>query len=248
MEQPLKFIHTRIEEYALHVTYEPHEMRGDIIYNLSLIQKGAYGEATAILKDAWNAGLCVSDRVKFLQSGETIGDFTIPSGTIGICTVCSITFDALLMQRGVPLNMIGGGIVEIEDRVPRRFTHIIQFEHTTIDPLQVLLSQEITSVSSVMTRGSGSILANLRECHMEAEPIIGNVLDDLTAAEFTGILDVGVPNTPLLGIPVTPEYLGIALVGGTNPIAIFKESGLWAQTLALKGVMDIREMGSIADL
>jgi repressor of nif and glnA expression len=247
MDLPLKFVNYRIEDYALQVTYNPAEGEGRVIYNLSLVREGDFEYAVATLRDAFAAGLCVSDRVKFVNPGSKMGDFTIPEGNVGICTMCSITLDALLLKRGVPLNPIGGGVVEVADRIPRRFTHIIQYEHTTIDPLQVLISQEATSITGVMTAGSGAILANLRECHMEAESIVGETLDELTETGFTGILDVGVPNVPLLGIPVSPEYLGVALVGGTNPIAAFRESGRWAQTQALKGVMEFAEMGSILE-
>ena len=34
---------------------------------------------------------------------------------------------------------------------------------------------------------------------MEAEPLVGSVLDELADSSFTGILEVGVPNVPLLG-------------------------------------------------
>ena len=125
----------------------------------------------------------------------------MPEGCTAICTVCSITFDGLLIRRGIPINPIGGGVVEVEDRAPVRFTHIILYEHTTIDPLQVLISQQITSVNDVMRKGSGNILANIREFHMEAEPLVGRVLDELADSSFTGILEVGVPNIPLLGVP-----------------------------------------------
>lgn len=248
MNHPLKFVNNRIDEYALKVTYIPEKAQGDIIYNLSIIREDDIEDAIVNLKNSYNVGLCVSDRVRFIKPGETIDKFTMPDGNVGICTMCSITLDALLLKRGVPVHPIGGGVVEIEQRIPRRFTDIIRYEHTTIDPLQVLLSQEITNITSVMTQGNGSILANIRECNMEAESIVVIVLDQLTEAGFTGILDVGIPNAPLLGIPVRPEYFGIALVGGTNPIAAFKESGKWVQTIALKGLMDIQEMGSIEDL
>lgn len=247
MDLPLKFINHRIDEYALKVTYQPEEDAGDVIYNLSLVRREDLEDAIATLKHAFSAGLCVSDRVRFLMPGEEIGGFIIPEKTAGICTLCSITIDAMLIQRGVPLNPLGGGVVEIEGNIPKRFTTLIRYEHTTIDPLQVLISQEVTSVTGVMLRGSGTILANIRECHMEAERLIGDVFDELSGAGFTGILDVGVPNTPLLGVPPSPEYLGVALVGGTNAIAAFRESGKWAESRALKGLMDIREMTSIED-
>ncbi|NYT06225.1 MAG: DUF128 domain-containing protein, partial [Methanomicrobiales archaeon] len=217
------------------------------IYNISLIREDDFDALIAVLRQACHAGLCVSNRLRVAYAGETAGGMTIPAGMIGICTMCSITLDALLLRRGIPLNPVGGGVVEIKNRMPRRFTMIIQYEATTVDPIQVLISQEITSVMGVMTSGNGSILANLRECHMEAESLLGDVLDGLLEGGFMGILDVGVPNAALLGVPITPEYLGIAMVGGTNPIAAFRESGYWAQTMALKGLIDIDEMGFIED-
>ena len=137
--------------------------------------------------------------------------------------------------------------MEIGDRVPRRFTHMILYEATTIDPLEVLIAQELTSICRMMQEGRGTILGNLRECHMEAEVLVQGILDDLGQHGFTGILDVGAPNVPLLGVPVSPQYFGIAMVGGTNPMAGLKERGIPVVTKALKGLMDIREMGNIQD-
>jgi len=247
VDYPLKFINNRIEEYALQVTYNPPENTGNIIYNLSLIKKEDLEYAIAILKNAYKTGISVSDRVKFLHEGENCGDMQVPKNTIGICTMCSLTLDGYLLKKGIPIRSIGGGVVEIEDRVPRRFTHFILYEHTTIDPLEVLVSQDITSITSVMHQGSGTILANIRQCHMEAESRVTVLLDELASIGFTGILDMGVPNIPLLGVPVNPQNLGVAMVGGTNAMAAIKEGGRWVVTKALKGLMDVEIMGYITD-
>ena len=199
------------------------------------------------MKDAQKTGVTVSGLVKFFSSGEKINGFVVPAGNTAICTICSITFDGLLIRRGIPVNPIGGGVVEIENRAPIRFTHIILYEHTTIDPLQVLMSQKTTSVTKVMRTGSGNILANIREFHMEAEPLVGVVLDELSGSSYSGILEVGVPNLPLLGVPVSPQFIAIAAVGGTNPMAAIREGGRWVQTHAMKGLIDVREMREIRD-
>ncbi|RXE57146.1 hypothetical protein ABH15_03220 [Methanoculleus taiwanensis] len=247
MKEPLKFTNHRIEEYALQVTYNPEENTGKIIYNLSLIKEDDLSFALAMLKDAHRTGLMVSDRIRVAEPGEDIGDYTVPDHAHAICTMCSITLDALLLQRGVPLNPIGGGVVEIDRHEPRRFISMLLYKDTTLDPLEVLISQDITSIRSVMKHGSGNILANMRECHMEAEPLVGTVLDELTASGFSGILDVGAPNVPLLGVPVSPQYLGVTMVGGTNAMAAIKEAGRWVVTRALKGLIDIDEMGYLDD-
>jgi len=247
MTGPLKFVDHSIEDFAMQVTYDPSEGMGTVVYNLSLIKNEDFEYAVSILKDAYKTGVSVSGLVRFATSDEKVADYVVPEGCTAICTVCSTTFDGLLIRRGVPVNPIGGGVVEIENRAPIRFTHIILYEHTTIDPLQVLISHKITSVNNVMRRGSGNILANVREFHMEAQPLVGSVLDELTNSSFTGILEVGMPNVPLLGVPVSPQFVGIAAVGGTNPMAAIREGGRWVQTQAMKGLMDISEMIEIRD-
>jgi len=247
MTAPLKFVNHSIEDYAMQVTFDPASGEGNVVYNLSVIKNEDLDFTISTLKDAYKTGVTVSGRVKFLPSGEKIAGYHVPKGCTGICTVCSITFDGILIRHGIPINPIGGGVVEIDKRTPIRFTHIILYEHTTIDPLQVLISQKTTSISNVMRTGSGSILANIREFHMEAEPRVGMVLDALSNSSLTGILEVGMPNLPLLGVPVSPQFVGIAAVGGTNPMASLKESGRWVQTQAMKGLMEISKMEEIRD-
>jgi global nitrogen regulator NrpRII len=248
MTRPLKFVDHSIDDYAMQVTYDPETGKGTVVYNLSLVRNEDFEYALSILRDAYRAGVSASGRVKFYQSGEKVsGGYVVPEGCTAICTICSITLDGLLIRRGVPIKPIGGGVVEIENRAPIRFTHIIMYEYTTIDPLQVLISQQITSVNNVMRKGSGNILANIREFHMEAEPLVGRVLDDLADSSFTGILEVGIPNVPLLGVPGSPQYISIAAVGGTNPMAAIREGGRWVQTQAMKGLMDIGDMVEIRE-
>jgi len=245
MTLPLKFVNHNIEDYAMQVTFDPAAGEGKIVYNLSLIKNEDLEFAISVLKDAYRCGVSVSGLVRFFKSGEKVADFIVPKGCTGICTMCSITFDGLLIKRGIPINPIGGGVVEIENRTPIRFTHIILYEHTTIDPLQVLISQKTTSITNVMRRGSGNILANIREFHMEAEPLVGMVLDELSNSSDSGILEVGMPNVPLLGVPVSPQFVAIAAIGGTNPMAAIREGDRWVQTQAMKGLMDIKEMQEI---
>jgi repressor of nif and glnA expression len=245
MPRLLKFINHSIEDFAMQVTYNPIEGTGQVVYNLSVFRTSDLAPVVEIIRGACRSGVCVSDLVKFIPEGESLDGYKIPQGSTGICTVCSITLDGLLLKRGVPLNPIGGGVIEIVDRIPRRFTQIIRYEDTTIDPLQVLVSQDITSISRVISTGNGTILANIRECHMEAEPLVAELLDDLADSRFTGVLEVGMPNSPLLGVQISPQYIGMVAVGGTNPIAAVKEAGYPVITRAMKGLLDVSEMEEI---
>lgn len=245
MTVPLKFVNQRIEDYAMQVTYDPREDRGLVVYNLSVIRTDDYDRAVRVIRDVCKSGICASTMIRFVDEGVEFQGFTIPEGMTGLMTICSTTLDGLLLNRGVPMNPVGGGVVEVEERVPRRFTHLIRYESTTIDPLQVLISQEITSITRVMKSGNGTILANIRECHMEAEPILASLLEDLSGAAFTGILDVGLPNTPALGVTVDPQYFGVVALGGTNQMAALVENGIWVKTRAMKGLVDIATMQDV---
>jgi repressor of nif and glnA expression len=247
MTAPLKFVNHRIDDLAMQVTYRPEAHEGRLVYNLSFVKNEDLEFAIGILKDAYKTRVAASGLVKFYHSGERVDDLVVPKGQTAICTVCSITFDGLLIRRGVPVNPIGGGVVEIENRTPLRFTHMILYEYTTIDPLLVLNSQNLTSVTNVMRRGSGNILANVREFHMEAERLVGEVLDELSDSSFIGVLEMGMPNVSLLGVNVSPQFIAIAAVGGTNPIAAIKEGGRWAKTNPMEGLMDVSEMTEIRD-
>jgi global nitrogen regulator NrpRII len=245
---PLKFVSHTIEEYAMQVTYDPVAGTGRIVYNLSLVRTPDLAPALDVIRTACRSGVCASDQVRIVPEGETIDGFAVPGGQTGICTLCSVTLDGILLKRGVPLHPIGGGVVEIVNRVPRRFTHLIHYDQTTIDPLQVLIAEEISSVSEVIRSGNGTVLANIRECHMEAEPLVAELLDDLGESRFVGVLEVGLPNSPLLGVQVSPQYMGVVAVGGTNPIAAVREAGYPVVTRAMRGVTDVSEMTGIDQL
>lgn len=246
MDTPLKFIHNQIVEYSMQVTYNPLENEGTVVYNLFLIPKSEREYAIQILKRVAAAGITVGDMIRFVEPGETLEGYTIPQGMLGICTLCSITLDGILLRRGIVTNPIGGGVIEVESNLPRRFTHMILYEATTFDPLQVMASQNLTSVNRVMKEGNGNILGNVRECHMEAETLLAEVLDECVDSHFSGILEVGMPNASILGVSVSPQYLGIVALGGTNPFAAMKEDGHPVTTLAIKGLMDCSLMEPIS--
>jgi repressor of nif and glnA expression len=242
---PLKLVNHTIEEYAMQVTYDPVAGTGRIVYNLSLVRTQDLAPVLEVIRIACRSGVCASDQIRVVPEGETVDGFAIPEGQTGICTLCSVTLDGILLKRGVPLHPIGGGVVEIVNRVPRRFTHLIHYDQTTIDPLQVLIAEEISSVSEVIRSGNGTILANIRECHMEAEPLVAELLDDMGKSRFVGVLEVGLPNSPLLGVQISPQYMGVVAVGGTNPIAAVREAGYPVVTRAMRGMSDAAEMTGI---
>ncbi len=244
----IQFTSSKIEDLMFRTTFDPRTMEGDVIVNLSLIDKQDFEDVLRIFSMAINSGLSVSPLLRILHEGDSIGDRKIGRDEVGFATVCSITIDGLLLKAGVMVKPRFGGLVEIRDGAPMRFTNVLTYQSTTIDPLEVLMSQELTSVMDMLQTGSGKILANLREAPMVARDDIDSTLSDMVDAGINGILEVGEPNTRILDVPVERDHLGIVVIGGTNPMAIVQEHGINIRTNAMSTLIDINELSHINDL
>ncbi len=104
------------------------------------------------------------------------------------------------------------------------------------------MSHSLTSVSDMLTSGSGKILVNLREITMNARNKVEEVLDDMTSAGLGGILEVGELNTDILGMTVERDHFGVAVIGGNNMMAVVQEQGYLIDTHAMSTIMDVKDM------
>ncbi|HPS91025.1 MAG TPA: NrpR regulatory domain-containing protein, partial [Methanothrix sp.] len=127
-------------------------------------------------------------------------------------------------------------------------TDMLMYWATTIDPIDVLTAQELTDITGMMRTGNGRILGNLQEAPMLAREKIEEVLERLTSAEFTGVLELSEPNMNVLGVSVERDHMGIALVGGTNLVAAAQECGINITHESISGLTDIVEMKHIEEL
>lgn len=244
----LMFIISRIENMMYEVTFDPAKRKGKIIVNISIVNESDLKKIIGLFRQAVHSGLAVSPFMKIIRSGEKIGNVKIEAGKAGIASACSITIDGVLLKAGIPVKPKLGGVVEIHEGSPLRFTDVLTYDSTTIDPLDVFMSQELTSVTRMINTGSGKILANMREAPMSARNRIELVLDSLVKEGFSCILEVGEPNNDILGVQVGRDKLGIAVIGGTNPMALVQENDIEIDTRELSILLDIEEMVHIDEL
>ncbi|AGB50233.1 hypothetical protein Metho_2067 [Methanomethylovorans hollandica DSM 15978] len=243
----IQFTSAKIEDLMFRTTFDPVTREGKVIVNLSITNKKDLEDVMGIFEMAINSGLSVSPYIRVLHEGDNIEGITVGPDQVGFLTVCSITIDGVLLKKGVLVNPRFGGLVEIKNGIPLRFTNVLTYHSTTIDPLEVLMSQEVTSVTEMLKTGSGKILANLREAPLAARDDIDRILSDMMDAGITGILEVGEPNTRILDVPVERDHLGIVVIGGTNPMAIVQEHGIGIKLNAMSNVVDIKELRHIND-
>lgn len=243
----IQFTSAKIEDLMFRTTFDPVTREGKVVVNLSIIDKKDFDDVIGIFEMAMNSGLSVSPYIRVLHEGDNVEGISVGPDEVGFVTMCSITIDGILLKKGVFVNPRFGGLVEIKDGTPLRFTNVLTYHSTTIDPLEVLMSQEITSVTEMLKTGSGKILANLREAPMVARDDIDRILSDMMDAGITGILEVGEPNTRILDVPVERDHLGIVVIGGTNPMAIVQEHGIGIRTNAMSSAVDFRELRHISE-
>lgn len=239
------FVISKIETLAYSTTYNPDTNEGEIIVNLSYIDKNRFEKAMKIIKSVFNAGLMVAPYVKIFEEGEELEGAVVPRGKVGIATVCSITIDGVLLKASVPTVPRFGGIVQVVGGKAARFTDLIGYELSSLDPLEVFLARGMTSVNEVVNRGSGKILVNFREIPSIAKMRAEGVFEKLAGAGFGAVLEIGEVNRPLLSVPVGKGRVGVAIVGGVNAMAAVEEKGIKTETRAISTLIDARKMKRI---
>jgi len=245
---PLSFSINRIEDRMHAVSFDPNLGKGKIIVNTVLVPLKYLDDALHTLKEVFYSGIAVAPLSKVIHEGERIGEIKVPKDKVALLTVCSITICGVVLKKGIPITPRFGGILQIENGTPRRFTDVILYRASTVDPLLSLLSQKLTSVNSVMKTGSGKVLANLHEVIMFAQEDLENVFDSLLDVGFSGILEVGEPNLDVLGVPVERNHFAFSLIGGTNPMAVMEERGIPMEGMAMSATIEFNEMVHVDEL
>ncbi|HNX08577.1 MAG TPA: DUF128 domain-containing protein [Methanothrix sp.] len=236
--QPLVFTLSRIDNLMHQVSFDPAEMKGKIITNTSFVERERLQETLAVFSDAIQAGLSVSPLIKLEEEGRYVR----------IKTACSLTICGVLLKKGIPVRPKGGGLVEVIGREPTRFTDMLMYWATTVDPIDLLTAQGLSDIAAMMRTGNGRILGNLHEAPMLARERIEEVLDLLSVAEFAGVLELGEPNMDVLGVFVERDHVGIALIGGTNLVAAAQEMGIAIKHESISDLTDVSEMKHIEEL
>jgi HTH-type transcriptional regulator, global nitrogen regulator NrpRI len=242
------FILDRLELLAFRTTFDPIKKSGLVPINTSLIKAGDFEKALTVMKEVFRAKLAVSHLVKTAKEGEKIASIVIPEGKIGLATVCSVAVNGVLLKAGIPIESRFGGVLEIQNNRPRRFTALISYAGTSLDPSEQYIRAKMTAVSQVVKSGSGIILANFRELPAPARSLVNEKISQLREAGINGVYVLGNTSEPICQIAVGLNRVGVVLLGGLNPVAAATEAGLEVQNMAESGLIEYEQLTSIWDL
>ncbi len=232
----------KIENLSYLTNFDYRTLKGLVPLNISLFAQNCYPEAKRVLSQVFKKKLALTDRVKIFKAGEVFGDFEIPKGYFGLGTVCSVMVNGVLIKAGIPVAPRFGGLLEYSEGKPWRFTGLIGYEGSTMDPLEVFIRSGMTEVRKVVKTGDGRILASFREVPSAALDEVKRIVEELKEAGFFGIVDVGKPSQPLFEAPVLADRVGLVVIGGLNPLAALEEAGVSTENRAMSGMIEFEEL------
>jgi len=244
----LGFIISKIDTLAYRVTLDLQTGEGNIILNASLLPADRLDECLAVMRRVFKAGYCMSELVAMAGAGERVGDLRVREGSIGFGTVCTVTLNGLLLKHGIPIESRYGGLLEIRDGRPYRFTELVGYHESTLDPAEIFIASKMTSINEAAVTGRGRVLASFREVPAVCLPGLERVLAQASKRGLGGVLAVGKPGQPVLGVHVGVDRLGIAVVGGLTPVAALEETGISTINKAMTGLARFEDLRSVWDL
>jgi repressor of nif and glnA expression len=200
------------------------------------------------MRGVFKSGLCVSNLVAMASEGEKLGDAVIPTGKVGLATVCSVTVNGVMLKAGVPVDSRFAGVLELRDTKPKRFIAVINYAGTSIDPSEQYIRAGMASVGEAARTGNGSVLANFREIPAAARSLVADTNDALKEVGINGVYVLGNTGEPVCQIAVGLNRVGMVLLGGLNPVAAAVEAGIEVDNISESGVIDYARLVSFWDL
>ena len=213
------------------VNFDVEKQKGDIIANISYVDKDNIDRALSIMEDTYNSN------PKFINPYYKLVDHPENDDMVGIATICSLSIDGILINNGIMSNPTYSGLLELTE--PPLFIDLISYNGTTLDPHKIFLSKNMTSITG--SDGPSKILASVKEIPYVARDHAVELLEILNNIGFS-IYKIGKPREFVYNSKVENYNFGVITGGGLNSIGAVKESGVPIQVKALEKMMPFEKM------
>lgn len=244
----LGFLSSRIHQLTYAMSFDLTTLSGSVVVNISLLPLSELERSIGLISRVFDKGYSMGRLLCLLGAGEQCGDVVVPEGYVGVATVCSVTINGILLKAGIPVNSRFGGLLELVEGDPKRFAAIINYDGTTIDPLEMFIKGGMTDYLGATSCGNGLIGASFREVPKAAAPKIETLARYLESIGLRGIMRVGKGDAPLCEVPVSAGSIGLVMIGGLNPVAILEESGIRLDSFALSGLLEYSRLFPFTEL
>ncbi len=242
------FLSARIDELSYQMNFDWKKRRGSVLVNVSLIPQEKSSIVYHMIAPVFESGLTMGRKVIIFRSGEKIGDFEIPSGYFGFGTVSSITLNGILLRSGIPVKSLFGGLLEVRGSRPDRFAAIINYDGTSLDPLEIYINSGMTRCKNAAEAGFGTVGASFREIPAASLDQVMDINEGMIDMGLGGILKIGYSGHALLDIPVADNRIGMVTAGGLNSVSALVESGIPVKPKVQSGLIDFNRLIPYNDL
>ena len=248
VSEKIGFIISKIETLSYLTDFDLEKNEGNIILNVSYFPEEKLKEALKVIKHVFLSPYVMCDKVVMQKAGEKIGDVIVPEKQVGFGTVCSVTINGIFLKAGIPVASKFGGVLQIENAEPSRFTSLISYEGSSLDPLEIFIKSHMTDVLGAVKNHSGKILASFREIPVVSLERARQLSEELRQKGIGGLLMIGNPNQPLLEMPVAVDKAGMIIVGGLNPLAALEEAGIQTVSKAMSTLYKFSDLIKFKEL
>ncbi|QEN08643.1 DUF128 domain-containing protein [Oceanispirochaeta crateris] len=242
------FLSSRIDELSYQMNFNWKKRSGTVLVNVSLVPLENSSVVYHLMAPIFESGLTMGQKVAVFRPGEKVGDVEIPEGYFGMGTVCSITLNGVYLRCGIPVTSVFGGLLEVSGSRPDRFSAIINYNGTSLDPLEIFISSGMTDCRKAAEAGHGFIGASFREIPASSLDQVSDIHQQLIEMGLGGILKMGYSGHSLLEIPVADGRIGFITAGGLNSVAALAESGISVRSRALSGLIEYKKLIPYTDL
>ena len=232
----------RMEALAYHTAFDLAEGKGKIALNVSLFRRGDFEAAMRVMRPVFRSRYATSDLFAVFEPGQRIADQVVPRGMVGLGTVCSVTMNGILLSHGIPVHSEFGGLLEIAGYEPARFTEVVRYAGTSIDPVDVFIKGRATSVGTAVSTGRGKIGAGFRTFPAVARDHVARLVEQMSAWRIHGVIAVGAASRPLLEVEVDVGRAALVVCAGLNPVAAAEEAGYETASTAMATVFGYEDL------
>jgi HTH-type transcriptional regulator, global nitrogen regulator NrpRI len=244
--EKIGLVSTKIAALTYEMSFSLKKAEGTIILNLSVMRKKDFMENRADIRKVFEKKISMGQLIRIFDKPDDYSELRInlpePEKKIIIGTICSMTLNGIFMSHKVNIRSRFGGILEMKEGEPVRFTDLINYDGTSLDPAEVFLQSRMTSVGTLLKTGSGKISASFREFPAVAYYEFLKLKTRMDEIGLNCILAVGKPGKPLCHIPVSEGMTGFIVSGGMNPFAPLMERGIPVENHALYSLYDIKSL------
>ena len=242
------FVSARIDRLTFQMDFDLIRKAGTVVVNLTIAEPSILHGCLADIIRVFDCGYAMGTQVALLKPGEAVGETVVPPGHVGLCTVCSVTLNGILLKHGVPVRSPFSGLLELRDGNAMRFAELVSYEGTSLDPLAMFIRSGMTNYLGAIRNGTGRIGAGFREIPGESRELVSGLASRLETVGMGAFMSIGCPGQMLLNLPVRDGCCGMILTGGLNPVAIMVERGHRILPVALAGLMDFHGLHHYSEL